>query len=168
MESKQKMTEIIASLRAAASKCGKSLERLFTSELVLVAGNLPEIAAAARYWRDQLSKSSISSMAQVRGHLQIAVKEALTDEELDDFEQALAYELARAKIHDHKSPIFTVTGQEAAGHLICAANAARVDGKISYWGFMTRIRILPDRVDREVGAIFDYGDGNWQNVWRKT
>lgn len=162
------MPEIINTIKAGLVRAGKYLERLFTSELVLVAGNMPEIVAAARYWREQLAQASVKSEGAQRQHLQVEIKEALSSEELDDFEKALAIEFARAKIYCHTSPIFSAQGQEASAHLIFAAIAAHVNGKIGYWGYMTRMRITPEQVDREVGAIFDYGKGNWQTVWRKA
>ena len=162
------MPELINTIKAGLVSAGRFLERLFTSELVLVAGNMPEILAAARYWRDQLAQAAVKSDGVRRQHLQVEVNEALTTEELDHFEEALAIEFARAKIYCHTSPIFSAHGQEASVHLIFAASAAQVNGKIGYWGYMTRIRITPSQVDREVGAIFDYGKGNWQNVWRKA
>lgn len=162
------MPELINSIKAGLVRAAQLIERLFTSELVLVAGNMPEIVAAAKYWRDQLAQACIASAAQSRQHLQVEVHDALTTAELNDFEQALAIEFARAKIYTHNSPIFTARGQEVAMHLICAAIAAQVSDKISYWGYMTRMRITPEQVDREVGAIFDYGKGNWQNVWQKS
>lgn len=162
------MQAFIDGIKAGVKRLELILERLFTSELVLLAGNAPEIAQAANYWREQLAQAFVSSSGALRHHLQIEVKEALTEAELDDFERALAIEFARAKIYCHKSPIFSARGQEASAHLICASIAARINHKVTYWGYMTRMRIMPEQVDREVGDLFDYGKGNWENIWQKA
>lgn len=162
------MREIFDNIKAGATRVGKILERLFTGELVLLASNTPEIVEAAHYWREQVAQACVVSTGARRHHLQVEVKEALTEAELDDFERALAIEFARTKIYDHKSRIFSASGQEVAAHLTMASIAAQVNHKMSYWGYMTRMRIRPEQVDREVGDIFDYGKGNWQPVWQKN
>ncbi len=162
------MSKIISAIISGATSLGKIVERLFTSELVLVAGNCPEVLATARYWREQLDQARVHNSPGEAQDLQIEVLQPLTKSELDDFEKALATEIARAKIYCHDSPVFTARGQEFSAHLICAALAVEISDKICYWGYMTRMRVLPGQVDREVGHLFDYGQGNWHNVWTRA
>lgn len=75
-------------------------------------------------------------------------------------------EFARAKVYCPDSTLWTKTGMEVWMHLHCAAREAGFVGKVDDFGYLSRMRILPEQVDHEVGKDFsDYNKGNWENVW---
>lgn len=127
------------------------------------AAQLPEIKAAARSWRRKL-ENAISVSARPLD-TRVIVKEPLSPAELDAFEAALTMEFARAKAYCSDAELFRPLGLETWMNLHCASRDAGIQDKVETFGYMTRMRIMPNSVDHEVGEISDYRKGNWENAW---
>jgi hypothetical protein len=147
----------------------KAVKALFASaaaslDPIQKAAALPEIKAAAGYWRVLLASGLIVTPRPL--DTRVILKEPLSPAELDSFEAALAMEFARAKVYCSDANLFNPRGLEIWLNLHCAARDAGFEAKINSFGYMTRMRIMPDSVDHEVGEMTDYRKGNWKNVWR--
>lgn len=130
------------------------------------AAALPEIKAAARSWRTRLENGLVVKAQPL--DTRVILHEPLSPAELDAFEAALTQEFAKAKVYCSDAALFHPIGLEIWMNLHCAARDAGIREKIDTFGYMTRMRILPTKVDHEVGEISDYRKGNWQNVWSLT
>jgi hypothetical protein len=126
---------------------------------VYVASQRPEIQAAARAWRDRLASARIGS--KYDSSLETTVSAPLTASELDAFEAALVHQLASARAHVPEAAIFTDFGMEACLYVSGAASDAGID-KFEYWGWCSRMRILPTQVAFELDS---YRSFNWTTVW---
>lgn len=127
----------------------------------------PEIQAAALWWRAKLENATEIGLG-TNGRYELKVYMALTEEELDAYQGHLAYELGKARYYCPDFRLFHPEGSECVLYLGFAACEAGVRRKINSFGWMTRMRITPERVDQEVGDFFAYGKGNWENVWMKA
>ena len=142
----------------------KQLTDRKTATLVEAAMKLPEIKAAAAYWRHKLETAPFEDDTEEG----ISLNARLTAQELDRFERALRNQFALSKVHLHDDLTFQWQGEEIVCRLFNATRTAGVREKIKSFGRMTRIRILPYTVDHEVGRIWQYGQSNWHNVWTNT
>jgi hypothetical protein len=133
---------------------------------VAQAAQLPEIKAAARSWRMRLASAPVDPTRRMSTG--VILKASLSEAELDAFEKALVLEFASAKTYCPSHPVFTEGGLEVTVHLGCAARAAGIREKIEYFGWMSRMRILPTSVDHEVGEWTEYRHCNWENTWTKA
>ena len=132
---------------------------------VATAASRPEIRAAASSWRDKIAAAPIRKRRPL--DTSVVLRERPSFSELDAFEAALAMEFAQAKVYCPHSPLWTPAGMEVWMLLQCAAREAGFIDKVEDFGYLTRMRILPEQVDHEVGKDFtDYGKGNWRSAWR--
>lgn len=96
---------------------------------------------------------------------QVVLHEQLSTEELDAFETALTSQFAAAKVFAPTAQLWHPKGMEVWIYLNDAAREAGIKEKIDDFGYMSRMRIMTERVDHEVGDWLDYGKGNWENIW---
>lgn len=122
----------------------------------------PYIQAAARYWRDRLKDAACTPEA---GNMDITLHIKLSEVELERFEVVLRYVLAKSLYFVKSNPLFLPRGLDITVQLWDAAEGAGVKEKISFFGWMTRMRILPESVDHEIGDWTEYKRGRWRNIW---
>lgn len=138
---------------------GNMLQRL--SSPIPQACQRPEIAAAARLWRDRLARARIGS--RLDASLEPTVSAPLSTSELDAFEKSLALQFARAHVYVPHHPLFSSEGSEVCIYVIDAVGESGISTKFQYWGFFSRIRILPQEVSYEEPP---YGSRKWTVFWR--
>jgi hypothetical protein len=127
---------------------------------VSVAAQRPDIKAGARIWRDRLATARIGS--KYDSSLAPTVSAPLTVDELDAFERELCIQFARALVYCPDAPLFTEKGMEVAMYISDAARLAGVH-KFEYWGWCSRIRILPTEVAFERPPYRSY---DFEVTWR--
>lgn len=159
-----RITGILSVLWSPVSTAGTSVAQRF--DPVAQAAKLPEIKAAARSWRTKVASAPVGTTRLLDPG--VVLKEAPSSAELDASEAALVMEFARAKTYCADAPLWTPTGLEVWYYLHCAAKEAGMLKKVDTFGYLSRMRIMPTRVDHEVGTRYsDYRNGNWVNVWTK-
>jgi hypothetical protein len=131
-------------------------------DLVAETSQLPQIIAAAKSWRKKLENAPTKRRFGMNNDP--VVTEKLTPAELDAFEQALVKEFASSKAFTPHAKYFQPGGCEVVMNLGLSARAAGIRDKIDTFGWLSRMRILDDSVDHEIGSYSSY---KWENVWSK-
>jgi len=128
---------------------------------IVAAMEREDIKAAAHYWRGRIANARIAGMD---GYLETSVNAPFTEEELDAFERSMAEQIARSFVYTpDENWLFQERGLDIGFYVHCAASKVGAASKLSYTGFFTRIRILPDKEVAFEKA--PYRSHDWTTIW---